>query len=101
LSFQDDPVKMQEEPILVSEDNVRTTSRRNVLQAGVAVLATGAAAGARAQEKIEKSMVMYQEKPNGDQQCNKCLHWQPPGSCAIVAGPIIPTGWCGAFAPKP
>ena len=84
----------------MSEDCVRTASRRSVLKVGVAVLATSAAPGAKAQQKIEKSMVMYQEKPKGDQQCDKCLHWQPPGSCAIVAGPIIATGWCGVFAPK-
>ena len=84
----------------MTEDCVRTTSRRSVLQVGVAVLATGTASGARAQEKIEKSMVMYQERPNGDQQCDKCVQWQPPGSCAIVADPIISTGWCGAFASK-
>ncbi|WP_150040123.1 hypothetical protein [Rhodovastum atsumiense] len=78
-------------------------SRRSMLQAGVAVLTAGAAVAAteaKAQQKLEKSIVMYQDKPKGDQQCDKCLHWQAPKSCAIIAGDISPTGWCGAFAPK-
>ena len=77
------------------------TSRRTVLCAGAAaVAAAGVATGAAAQQKIEKSMVMYQDKPKEGQECDKCLHFQAPSSCAIVAGTINPTGWCGAFAPK-
>ena len=79
------------------------TSRRTVLCAGAAAVAAagvGVATRASAQEKIEKSLVMYQDKPKDGQECDKCLHFQPPNACAIVAGPIIPTGWCGAFAPK-
>jgi hypothetical protein len=28
------------------------------------------------------------------------VNFQPPKSCALVAGVINPNGWCGAFAPK-
>ncbi len=78
-----------------------STSRRTVLCMGAAaVAAVGVATRASAQEKIDKAMVLYQDKPKEDQQCSKCLHFQPPNACAIVAGTISPTGWCGAFAPK-
>jgi hypothetical protein len=84
----------------VSRDDQKT-GRRTILQAGVAILAAGAATQAAAQQKIEKTLVMYQEKPKGAQQCSNCLHFQPPDACAIVVGPIVPAGWCGAYAPKP
>lgn len=77
------------------------TSRRTILCAGAAAVASvGVATRAVAQQKIDKSLVLYQDHPHEDQQCSKCLHFEPPSSCAIVAGPIVPTGWCGAFAPK-
>jgi hypothetical protein len=46
-------------------------------------------------------MVKYQEKPKGDLECDKCLHFEPPASCKLVAGKINPKGWCLLFAPKP
>ena len=83
-------------------NNEIKTSRRTVLCAGAAaVAAVGVAGRAVAQEKIDKSIVMYQDKPHDGQECDKCLQFQPPNSCTIVAGVISPTGWCGAFAPKP
>ncbi len=83
-------------------NNEIKTSRRTVLCAGAAaVAAVGIAGRAVAQEKIDKSIVMYQDKPHEGQQCDKCLQFVAPNSCTIVAGVISPTGWCGAFAPKP
>lgn len=77
------------------------TSRRTILLAGAAaVAAVGVAARASAQQKIDKSLVLYQQTPKDDQQCSKCLHFQAPNACAIVAGDISPSGWCGAYAPK-
>jgi hypothetical protein len=76
-------------------------SRRTILCiGGAAVAAAGVATRAVAQQKIEKSLVLYQDKPKEGQECDKCLHFQAPNSCDIVAGTISPTGWCGAFAPK-
>ena len=94
-------------PLISSTDSYvnkeKKASRRTILQAGAAVLGVGvvASTGASAQQKIEKSLVMYQEKPKGAQRCDNCLHWQPPASCAIVNGPILASAWCGAYAPKP
>ena len=86
------------------DDKMLKASRRSILRAGAAVLAAGVVAkhaSADEAQKIEKSLVGYQEKPNANgQHCSICANFQPPNSCAIVAGVINPNGWCGAFAPK-
>jgi hypothetical protein len=77
-------------------------SRRAVLQGIVAAaVATGVGSRAGAQQKAAKQMVQYQEKPKGDQECDKCLHFIAPNSCKLVDGKINPKGWCLLFAPKP
>ena len=77
-------------------------SRRNILRAGAAIVAAGVVVKhAAAEDKIEKSLVGYHDKPNANgQHCSVCANFQAPASCAIVAGTIDPNGWCGAFAPK-
>ena len=77
-------------------------SRRNILRAGAAIVAAGVVVKhAAAEDKIEKSLVGYQDKPNANgQHCSVCANFQAPASGAIVAGTIDPNGWCGAFAPK-
>ena len=78
-------------------------TRRDVLRTGVAVATAGliAAGSARAQDqKIEQSLVQYQNMPKDGAECDKCVNWQPPNACKIVAGSINPKGWCVAFAPK-
>jgi hypothetical protein len=84
----------------VTEDKTVNVSRRTVLQAGVSVLAAGVAGRAVAQDKIAPEMVMYQDQPKDGQECDQCLHFEPPHACKIVAGEISPKGWCGVFAPK-
>ena len=80
------------------------TSRRGMMKAtlGLAAAAGIAAAGsARAQDqKIEQSLVQYQEMPKDGAECDKCVNWVAPNSCKIVAGTINPKGWCVAFAPQ-
>jgi hypothetical protein len=82
------------------------TSRRTAIKTGLAVFASGVTACAAltrqavAQEKIAQAQVQYQLTPKDGAQCDKCVNWQPPNACAIVAGDIKPTGWCVAFAPK-
>lgn len=88
----------------MSHDDTPKASRRGLLMAGAAIVAAGAVvrqAAADDQQKIEKSLVGYQDKPNANgQKCSTCANFQPPNACAIVAGTISPNGWCGAFAPK-
>ena len=76
--------------------------RRELLQAaGLAALAAPiAATRVKAQDKLQGSMVMYQQTPKDGQKCSTCQHFQPPNACAIVAGAISPEGWCAVWAKK-
>jgi hypothetical protein len=77
-------------------------TRRAVLQGALATaIVGGAAGGARAQDKAKQGSVQYQEKPKGDQECDKCLQWAPPNWCKVVEGKISPKGWCLLYVPKP
>ena len=84
-------------------------TRRGVLKAGLtAVGGLAAAAGSAraashgqrlAQDKIAQAQVQYQTSPKDGQECDKCVNWEAPNGCKIVAGTIVPNGWCIAFAP--
>ncbi len=77
-------------------------TRRVLLQGALAAaVVTAVPVTADAQQKADPKMVQYQQKPKGDQECDKCLHFIPPDSCKLVAGKISPKGWCMLFAPKP
>lgn len=86
-------------------------SRRHALQGiGVTVvaIAAGVAAGlkpgtARASAcpgVAPKATMEYQDHPKGKDECDICANFIAPHCCKIVAGPIVPTGWCMAFTPK-
>jgi hypothetical protein len=86
-------------------DSTMDKARRSMLRSSFAAVAGVAALGmgtqhAAAQQKLAKTMIMYQDGPKDGLRCDACTHWQPPNACAIVEGPINPAGWCGAFAPK-
>jgi len=77
-------------------------TRRAVLQGALAATVVGGAtAVTRAQDKVRRTLVQYQDKPKGDQQCDSCLQWEPPDSCKVVAGRISPKGWCALYLLKP
>jgi hypothetical protein len=50
-----------------------------------------------AQPKISKVAVNYQDHPDGDKRCDKCVQFQPPDACKMVEGPISPQGSCRIF----
>jgi len=91
--------------------NSRSVSRRSF----IAALLAGAAATpglivsrtARAQQKVPPASVKYQDKPNGNQQCNNCLQFVPGGAptamgtCKVVEGPVSPSGYCIIWVAKP
>ena len=66
----------------------------------LAIATDAAAAG------ISQADAKYQTTPKGVQQCSKCLYWVPGatpkavGKCKIVAGDILPQGWCQLYAQK-
>ena len=78
-------------------------SRRSLLRSAVgaaSVLAT-TLNPALAQPKISKVAVNYQDHPDGDKRCDKCIQYQPPDACKVVDGSISPQGSCRIFMPGP
>jgi hypothetical protein len=79
-------------------------SRRALLRGGTTAIGAaaflGAAAGkSKAQPKISKAAVAYQDHPQGDKRCGRCAQFQPPAACKLVDGAISPQGSCRIFLP--
>ncbi|MEJ2697925.1 MAG: high-potential iron-sulfur protein [Candidatus Sulfobium sp.] len=84
-------------------------SRRTLLKGAAAVTGvalTSAFTGKARAAKASKAAMKYQDKPNGDQQCDDCMFFIPGktpkanGTCQVVEGSISPHGWCTAFTRK-
>jgi hypothetical protein len=80
-----------------------TLSRRSLLRGAAAAAGIlGATSNlAKAQPKISKVAVNYQDHPDGDKRCDKCAQFQPPDACKMVEGTISPQGSCRIFMPRP
>jgi hypothetical protein len=77
-------------------------TRRSIMQAAFGAVGTAAAIAARsrpaaAEPTISKEAVAYQDQPQGDKECDKCVQFLPPASCKVVAGTISPHGSCRIF----
>jgi len=74
-------------------------SRRSLLcgAAGAAGVLAAILKPALAQPKISKVAVNYQDHPDGDKRCDKCVQFQPPDACKVVDGSISPQGSCRIF----
>jgi hypothetical protein len=74
-------------------------SRRLLLRSAAGATGVLAAAinPALAQPKISKIAVNYQDHPDGDKRCDKCIQFQPPDACKMVEGTISPQGSCRIF----
>lgn len=82
----------------------RPLSRRRLLEGAVTAASTALAVllpldPASAAPKISKTAVAYQDHPDGDKRCGKCMQFQPPNSCKLVDGAVTPQGYCRIFAP--
>ncbi len=87
-------------------------SRRSILKTGVMLAASTTAVLSFMKpvdalaDKADKTAMMYQDKPHGNQQCSNCIQFVPGsdpkanGTCKVVAGDIGPTAWCVAYSPK-
>jgi hypothetical protein len=76
-------------------------SRRIALRlSGALIAALWPEARVSAQQKVSQTDAKYQARPNGQQRCEICLQFQPPGSCKLVQGSISPRGWCQFFAAR-
>jgi hypothetical protein len=87
----------------------RIFSRRDVLRssallAGGSILAGAALASrpaaAAAASKVPQSEAGYKSVASGAARCDRCVQFQPPAGCKIVAGAISPAGSCDFFAPR-
>ncbi len=78
-------------------------SRRMLLRGtGWGVIATiGGVGGVAAHQQVSKQVVAYQDQPNGDKRCDRCVQFQPPSACKVVQGPIRPDGFCRLFVARP
>lgn len=79
--------------------------RRSLLKRGALLLGAAAAIpvtrhSVAAAAKAPQAAVKYQDKPQGDQQCDNCIHFEAPSACKIVEGSISPKGWCAVWAKK-
>jgi hypothetical protein len=67
---------------------------------GALVLFYGPPRPAIAVIKISQKAVAYQDHPEGDKRCDKCIQFQPPNACKMVDGSISPNGYCQLFVPN-
>jgi hypothetical protein len=76
-------------------------SRRSLLGGAMGALGilTATPNSATAQPKISKAAVNYQDHPDGDKRCEKCVQFQPPDACKVVEGAVSPQGSCRIFVP--
>jgi hypothetical protein len=75
--------------------------RRRLFISAVAAVSAATAGGIGSVEaalKVSASAAGYQDHPNGDQQCSKCVQFLPPSSCKMVDGAISPNGYCRLFS---
>lgn len=99
-------VQMQEcgmkKPKVRSAEMSRRSLLHGVAGAGLAPLLarTAKAQPARAQAKVSKEAVDYQDHPKGGERCDNCTFFDPPDACALVEGRISPQGWCRLWAEK-
>ena len=73
--------------------------RRSLLQGAAAGILAVASHPASAQPKISKIAVNYQDHPDGNKRCDKCIQFQPTDACKVVEGTISPQGSCRIFVP--
>ena len=79
-------------------------TRRSIVQAAIGALGAAAAIAARprpaaAEPTISQEAVAYQDQPQGDKECDKCVQFVAPSSCKVVEGTISPHGSCRIFRP--
>ncbi len=77
----------------------RTLLLRTMGSIGAASVIEARLKRALAAIKISKAAVAYQDHPDGDKRCDRCLQFQAPDSCKMVDGPVDPQGFCRIFTP--
>jgi len=69
----------------------RTLLRRILGAVGAATIVCASPNAGTAAIKISQKAVAYQDHPEGDKRCEKCVQFQAPNQCEVVDGTINPT----------
>ena len=69
----------------------RTLLRRILGAVGAATIVCASPNAGTAAIKISQKAVAYQDHPEGDKRCEKCVQFQAPNQCKVVDGTINPT----------
>jgi hypothetical protein len=77
----------------------RRSLLRRILVAASASALVHAPYPAAAAIKVSQKAVAYQDHPEGDKRCEKCVQFQAPNTCKMVDGTIDPQGYCRIFMP--
>ena len=77
-------------------------SRRDWLRNTTAAIGGALAVGATLERanavvKLSQKVVAYQDHPDGEKRCDRCVHFQAPNACNIVDGDVKPDGYCRFF----
>ncbi len=72
-------------------------TRRDVLAAGLGLVAAQPARADEPAAKISQADAQYQSMPKGMFSCAVCTFFIRPTGCKLVTGAISPTGWCKLF----
>jgi hypothetical protein len=80
-------------------------SRRLLMQSAVGAVGAATIIAIRPKSaagviKISQKAVAYQDHPQGDKRCDRCVQFQPPNACKVVDGTISAQGSCRIFTPK-
>jgi hypothetical protein len=78
------PEELMEQDAAVSEPAVDPTMGAETPSGGV----------------VDQAIVVYMESEYGPFECQRCVHFVGPNSCAVVAGQIDPKGLCRIFEPS-
>jgi hypothetical protein len=86
------------------EDRHGALSRRLLLEKAMSAVGAAAVIAAKTKSaaatiKVSKSAVAYQDHPEGEKRCGKCLQFQAPNNCKMVDGPVSAQGFCRIFMP--
>jgi hypothetical protein len=77
-------------------------SRRQWIRAAACAIggAVAVMAATPAQAKMSQKVAEYQSSPKDNQSCANCALYRAPGSCTLIDGNIISTGWCRFYSRK-
>ena len=97
---------MKELEVLNEKVSRRGFLKGSALLASIAVVTATGVMTREAVAGVPKAAMQYQDHPNGNKDCSKCIQFIPgpsakaDGKCKIVDGSISPHGYCNAFSPK-